>query len=289
MAGTELYQGDDYLTLLAETVRSVNDNLQTTPSVLSKEWILKEYGNVFEGLGCIDGLRHMEVDKTLRLVVHPPRKVSVALRDCLKEELHKLVIEGIITPVTEPTKWVPSLVVMNKPEKLSICIDPKDLNKALLRSHYPLSKAKVFSVLDAKNRFWQVELDTDSLNLTTFNTPFGIFRWRCLPFGVKTASRKYQHRIHESLQNLDGIKDILNDIHVLCMGDGDTYESAVQHHDGKLIALLGRCREKKIKLNPKKLQLSKQEALYIGLPTPDGLKPDPNKGKAIVKMPTPGL
>ena len=58
-----------------EAVRSVNTNLQTTPSVLSKEWILKEYSasGVFEGLGCLDRLYHMEVDETVRLVVHPPR------------------------------------------------------------------------------------------------------------------------------------------------------------------------------------------------------------------------
>ena len=107
-----------------ETVRSVNDYLQTSPSVLSEEWILKEYSDVFEGFGCMDGLYHMEVDETVRPVVHPPKKVVVVLRDRLKEELDKLVKEGIITPVTEPTKWVSSLVLVNKPEKLRICIDP---------------------------------------------------------------------------------------------------------------------------------------------------------------------
>jgi len=149
-----------------ETVRSVNNHLQTSPSVLSEEWILKEYSDVFEGLGCMDGLYHMEVDETVRPVVHLPRKVPVALRDHLKEELDKLVRGGIITPVTEPIKWASSLVLLNKPEKLRICIDPKDLhvNKALLRFHYPLptidnvatrlNKAKVFSVLDTKKRFW---------------------------------------------------------------------------------------------------------------------------------------
>ena len=60
-----------------ETVRSVNDYLQTSPSVLSEEWILKEYSDVFDVF--MDGLYHMEVDETVRPVVHPPRKVPVAL------------------------------------------------------------------------------------------------------------------------------------------------------------------------------------------------------------------
>ena len=72
------------------------------------------------------------------------------------------------------------------------------------------------------------------------------------------------------------------------MGEGDTYESAVEDHDKNLIALLERCREKNIKLNPKKLQLRKQEVPYIGhLLTPDDLKPDPDKVKVIEEMPTP--
>ena len=77
-------------------------------------------------------------------------------------------------------------------------------------------------------------------------------------------------------------------MNILCVGEGDTYESAVQDHDRNLIAILERCREKNIKLNPKKLQLRKQEVPYIGhLLTPDGLRPDPNKVKAILEMPTP--
>ena len=71
---------------------------------------------------------------------------------------------------------------------------------------------------------------------------------------------------------------------ILCVGEGDTYESAVKDHDRNLIALL----ERNIKLNPKKLQLIKQEVPYIGhVLTPDGLKPDPSKVKAIVAMATP--
>ena len=54
------------------------------------------------------------------------------------------------------------------PNKVRICIDTKDFNRTLKRSHYPLptieeilsnlSRAKVFSVLDARNGFWHVEL-----------------------------------------------------------------------------------------------------------------------------------
>ena len=72
---------------------------------------------------------------------------------------------GIITKVTEPTDWVNSLVVVEKPNrKLHICLDPKDLNAAIKRPHYPmptledaLSKmtdAKFFSKMDARSEYW---------------------------------------------------------------------------------------------------------------------------------------
>lgn len=71
---------------------------------------------------------------------------------------------GIIAPVKRPTDWVSSMVVVAKPNKLRICIDPSNLNKVIKRSHHPmptieetvadLSNAKVFSVLDAKDGFW---------------------------------------------------------------------------------------------------------------------------------------
>ena len=91
-----------------ETVNAVNDKVQTAHTVLTRDQILKEYSDVFEGLGCMDGPYHMELDETVKPVVHPPRKVPVALRDRLKEELDKLVREKVITPVTEPTNWVSS-------------------------------------------------------------------------------------------------------------------------------------------------------------------------------------
>ena len=106
--------------------------------------------------------------------------------------------QGIIAPVTAPTPWDSSLVaVPKKNSMLRLCLDPEDLNKAVQREHYPLPTiedvarrlqgAKVFTKLDVRSSFWHITLDSPSSYLTTFNTPFGRFRWRRMPFGIRSA------------------------------------------------------------------------------------------------------
>lgn len=141
-------------------------------------------------------------------VVHSPRRVPIAILEKLKQELQRLEDLEIITKVMEPTSWVSSLVIVHKSNgQIRVCIDPKDLNRVLRRSYYPmltidqilpdLARAEVFSTVDVKNGFWHVELDDESSRLTTFNSPFGRFRWCRLPFGMSTAPEEFQRRLHQ--------------------------------------------------------------------------------------------
>ena len=109
---------------------------------------------------------------------HAPRRVAIFLKNELKTHLEALEVSNLITPVKEPIEWISSMVAVCKLGKLCLFIDPKDLNKAIKRSHYPLptiedvlpklTRAKIFSVLDAKKNFWQLELNNTSSFLTTF-------------------------------------------------------------------------------------------------------------------------
>ena len=230
-------------------------------------------------------------------VVHPPRKVPIALKEKLKQELQRLQDLGIIKKVTEPTPWVSSLVTVHKPNgQLRVCIDPKDLNRVLRRSHYPtpiiddilpeLVRAKVFSTVDVKNGFWHVELDDESSRLTTFNSPFGRFGWCRLPFGVSSAPEEFQRRLNYALEGLKGIRLIHDDI--LIFGEGATEEQALEDHDKNLDALMQKCRQQNVKLNKEKIKLRSKEVSFMGhVISEKGLKPDPEKLKAVLEMPTP--
>ena len=131
---------------------------------LTMEVIMRKYQDVFTGLGCFEKDYDIKIEESETPVVHAPRKVPFALKDKLKQTLDQMCTAGIITPVSEATDWVSSLVLVDSPKKLRICLDPKDLNNAIKRPHYPMPviedmlpeivDAKVFSVVDAKDGFW---------------------------------------------------------------------------------------------------------------------------------------
>ena len=173
-------------------------------SPLTIEQLLNKHSNVFgPGVGLLNGKYHIVLDGQVPPVQHPPRRVPVPLRNILKETLEDLVQQNILAQVQKPTPWISSMVVVPKKDgKLRICLDPRDLNRAIRREHYPLPTiedvatrlhgAKVFTVLDVRKGFWHVELDEESSFLTTFNTPFGRYRWKRMPFGICSAPEVFR-------------------------------------------------------------------------------------------------
>ena len=250
-----------------------------------------------EEVGQLDGEYRIKIDSTVNPVQHAPRRVPVALRNRLKSELDKMVEQEIISPVTTPTPWVSSLVVVSKPNgKLRLCLDPKDLNKAIQREHYPLPTiedvatrlhgAKVFTKLDVRNGFWHVMLAEDSSFLTTFNTPFGRYRWRRMPFGIRSAPEVFQRKMHELIEGMSNIEVVADDFVVV--GYGQTHEEATRDHDATLKTFLERCETRGLKLNIDKLKLRQTEVPFIGhVATGEGIRVDPAKVKAIRDMPAP--
>ena len=88
----------------------------------------------------------------------------------------------IISKVEEPTEWVNSIVIVEKQNgSIHICLDPKDLNQAIKREHFPLQTAdeivadmagaQYFSKLDASSGYWQIKLDEPSSKLLTSKLP----------------------------------------------------------------------------------------------------------------------
>uniref|UniRef100_A0A671WXU4 Gypsy retrotransposon integrase-like protein 1 n=1 Tax=Sparus aurata TaxID=8175 RepID=A0A671WXU4_SPAAU len=198
----------------------------------------------------------------------------------------------IIRKVIEPTEWVNALVAVEKPKtgRLRVCLDPRPLNKAIQRPHYPLptldditpklAGAQYFSVLDARSGYWTIKLSHKSTMLTTFNTIYGRYRFMRLPFGIISAQDEFQRRVDEAYEGLQGVAAIVDDILV--------YGHTKEEHDANLRAMLERTRERGIKLNEEKSIICVTEVSYFGHRlTREGIRPDPNKVKAIREMAPP--
>lgn len=137
----------------------------------------------------------LELDESVSPVIHPPRKIPIALLEPAKEKLLEMEQDGIIVKEEGHAPWVSSMLVIDNTkrrresnekvqpnmDKGHICIDPRDLNTALKIVHHPmitteevankLSDAAMFTTLDACSDFWQLLRNADRSKLLTFNTP----------------------------------------------------------------------------------------------------------------------
>ena len=129
----------------------------------------------------------MQLKPEVQPVVHAARKVTVAVREKVKAELDRMEKFKVISKVDEPTTWVNSMVVVPKPnEAVRICLDPRNLNKAIKREYYKmitleevtsrLLGAQYFTVLDATSGFRATPLSKESSILTMV----GIAIYECL-------------------------------------------------------------------------------------------------------------
>ena len=145
----------------------------------------KEFPQLKKLTGTLPGTYTVKLDPTVTPVVHAPRRIPRALHEKVKKKLKEMEDLQQITKVTELTDWVNSMVTVLKNDKVCICFDPKDLNRAVRREHYHIPTVEevvdslpqgstIFSVIGAKSGFLKIKLDYESSLLTCFNSPVGL-------------------------------------------------------------------------------------------------------------------
>jgi len=250
------------------------------------------FDSVFDNkIGTIGNEHKLKVRSDAQPIIMANRKVPISQREPLKKELDRLVNLGVITPVSEPTEWVSQTVITAKKNgKIRLCLDPRELNKVLLREHYTLPviddtlhelrQSKIFSKADLASGYWHIKLDNESSMLTTFQTCFGRFRWLRLPFGLNVSSEIFQRKLFEAFSDLEGIICIADDIIIHGKDENE--------HDERMNKFLERCLIKGIKLNKDKLFNKVDAVTFMGHKiTKDGLEVDEEKIKAVKNFPSP--
>ena len=196
---------------------------------------------------------------------------------------------GVISRVDKPTAWCAGMVVAPKKNgSVRICVDLKMLNENVLREIHPLPKvdetlallsgATCFSKLDANSGFWQIPLLDDFRLLTTFLTPYGIFYFNKLPFGVSCAPELFQKRMANILEGLHGVVCQIDVVMV--------FGATRKEHDDRLFAVL--LQAAGVTLNAEKCKFARDEIQFLGHKVSKaGVQSDPQKIAVIVNMKPP--
>ena len=227
---------------------------------------------------------------------HPPicqkeHRIPIHLEDKVKTEIDKLKTQGIIRPSESP--WRSSLVIVPKDaNKIRLCVDYRALNEITVKNAYPLpriddiidtlSKAEIFSVMDATSGYHQIALEETDMKKTAFSWKGELYEYTRMPFGLCNAPATFQSIMNTVLRevNWDFTIPYLDDIIV--------FSQSVDEHRKHLEIVLGKLRAAGLSLNHEKSKFFQVEVEFLGnIISKDCVKPDPKKVLAITNCEPP--
>ena len=250
----------------------------------------KAFPKLSQGIGKLKGRTfELHIDKDVQPVAITNRRTPFHLRKKVEDELTKLLKEDIIEEVNgEPTPWVSPIVTPPKKDgSIRLCVDMREPNKAIQRERHcmpttdeliqDLNGATVFSKIDLKAGYHQLELAPQSRYITTFATHKGLYRYKRLNFGICSASEIFQHAIHEVIRDVKGVKNISDDI--ICFGRGP---NAQADHDRAVKETLTKLQDSGLTVNWPKCEFGVKQIEFFGLVfSAKGVSPDPKKVQAV--------
>ena len=220
--------------------------------------LIRKYSTLLEANPSkyITGYLHKPIiDSVVPPVAQPLRRVPLALLPKVKEELERMVKTGVLESI-DASDWVSNMVIARKSDgAIRICADLTNVNKAIIPDRYPLptidelsqffAGSAFFSKIDLKWGYLQVRLHETAQQLTAMITPFGLFKWKRLPFGLCSAPSNFQKIVAQIIDGIPGVKNLLDDIIV----SGHTQ----QQHDDRLECVLKRLSDHNVIINDKKI------------------------------------
>lgn len=277
------------LQIQGSTVQADGDCVE---EVNSEVPISPKFRPLFEpGLGKARNFKHRVKVKSDHVPVQQKlRRLPLSVKDQVSQELKRLEKEGVIEKI-DSSEWIsPIVVAAKKSGDIRLCVDLREVNKAIVVDSYPLPDigelfselegSTVFSKMDLASAYHQLELDEASRDLTAFITHDGLYRFKRVCFGLASAPSTFQKLMSTILAGLPGVQCYLDDIIV--------YGKDKTEHDKQLNIVLTKLQNAGLRLNPSKCQFHLPELSYLGHSvSSEGLAPDDRHVKAIVEAPAP--
>ena len=230
----------------------------------------------------------MKSEKTIKQGL---RRMPLARRRLVKEELRRMLRLGIIEP--SYSSWASPIVLVEKKDgTVRFCVDFRLVNDLLVKDSYPLPRiddsidalrgSQWFSTLDLQSGYWQLPMDPKDKDKTAFITPFGLYQFKVLPFGLASAPATFERLMERVLSGLHW------EICLVYLDDIIIFSRSFEEHLMRLRTVLSRLRDANLKLSPKKCKLFRREVHFLGhVVSSRGVETDPAKIEAVVAWPRP--
>lgn len=219
-----------------------------------------------------------------------PREIPYSQHEATRAELSRLEAEGVIQRINF-SNWAAPIVVVTKPSgKVRICGDFKRLNQCISIDQHPLPKlddlmnrlrgGRFFTKLDLADAYLQLELEDDAKQLCVINTPFGLYQYNRMCFGIAPGPAQFQRCMDTLTQKLPGVAAYLDDLIIT----GKTEEE----HWTNLTNLLSTLQEHGFRIRLDKCEFFKHSVEYLGHTIDkDGKRPTAASMAALSQLPRP--
>ncbi|KAK9166712.1 hypothetical protein Scep_001903 [Stephania cephalantha] len=233
----------------------------------------------------------IELVSGTRAIASRPCRMARKEQDELKTQLEDLEKKGFIHLSTSP--WgAPIMFVKKKDSSLRMCIDYRKLNQVIVRNHYPspriddlfdqLVGARVFSKIDLRSGYHQLRIRDEDIPKTTFNTRYGLFKFKVMPFGLTNAPAMFMDLMHRVL------KPYLDKFGIVFIDDILIYNKTREDHGQHLMQILMTLKEHKLYAKFSKCEFWLSEVKLLGHVISDrGISVDPSKIHPVIDWPTP--
>ncbi|GBG67113.1 hypothetical protein CBR_g81537 [Chara braunii] len=209
----------------------------------------------------------------------------------LRKQLETLISKGWIRPSTSEF-GAPVLFVRKGNDEFRMCIDYRGLNKITRKSTEPLPRIDdlldmvqgciVFSKVDLKSGYHQIEMAEEDVYKTAFKTRYGTYEFLVMPFGLCNAPGTFQTEMHLIF------RPYLDKFMVVYLDDILVFSKTAREHAEHLALVLQSLRDSQYKINREKSSFGVPSVIYLGhVISGDGLAPEAAKIAAIQEWPQP--
>ena len=263
----------------------------TTEQRRQLEVLLKKFQDVFQKKpGKTKAIQHFIYTTENNPVKQQPYRLPHAYWEEVKQEVKDMLAEGVIEP--SQSDWASPIVLVRKKDgSMRLCVDYRKLNAQTRTDAYPMPRiedildqvgnAKFITTLDLTRGYWQVPVAKEDRHKTAFTSPFGLYQFCVMPFGLNGAPATFQRLMNEVVRDMEKFAHAYLDDLVIF---SDTWEEHLVY----LEAVLGKLQEFGLTANMTKCQWAMAECTYLGHVVGGGqVKPEINKLEAVEKFPVP--